>query len=335
MSKTFNFSELVNIDETRLPIYHRIEYEDVVVQISIKDLKSPLVYTFDDLRSAGCTKERDGWGFKFSLKQGVNVISILESSKSNWYRSTNMIEAIKKISRWPLLHKFKLRMSYGTSMGAYAASAFADVLYVDTCLLLSPVSSLNKDYCGWDTRYKQGSEMNWTGVFNDGARVTNARCFVIYDPTFHLDKLHADRYRNLATNPYMIPVCGFEHSSAKYLNELGLLKKIFLQLVHEKDFDRREFLKSVKEKRKLDKYYYNLLSVLKGPATYKRRIIVGSFINELLTTSKSQIHALERVGRVLYSLKEFELLRALTKFAVNNLPANKFFDLRNEEFNKL
>jgi hypothetical protein len=335
MDKTMDLSELFDIDETMLPIFYRLEYGDVVIQISITDLKKPLVYTFDDLRSAGCTKERDGWGFQFTLKQELNVISILEYSKSNWYRSPEMLELIQKLSCWPLLKKFRRRVSYGTSMGGYAASAFADILLVDTCLLLSPISSLNKNHCGWDTRYTNGAEMNWSGVFHDGAKVLSAQCVVVYDPTFHLDKLHADRFRNLSKNPYMLPVCGLEHSSSKYLTEIGLLKNLFLDVVYDRKIDRRAFLESVKEKRRLDKYYYNLLSVLKGTSTYKRRIIVGAFINELLRTSTSHISALERVGRVLYSLKEFELLRALTKFSVANLPDNTFFKMRNQEFNKV
>jgi hypothetical protein len=55
-----------------------------------------------------------------------------------------------------------------------------------------------------------------------------------------------------------IKTFGFGHSTAEYLNQVGLLNSLFLKVVNDKYISQIELYKVLRQSRSLDKYYFNL-----------------------------------------------------------------------------
>lgn len=174
--------------------------DDVFVKIYIENVQLPVVYTFSNASDITKTEDVNNldyspWGFDFVRKRGLNVISFSSFNSESWYRSREFhlwIERVlSKISSY-----FPYRFAYGSSMGGFGASVFADILGVEKLLLINPLSSLNKNVVPFESRFKHGSSLDWSGQYNDGS-INNATGYVVFDPLFDLDSKHAKRYANL------------------------------------------------------------------------------------------------------------------------------------------
>lgn len=113
-------------------------------------------------------------------------------------------------------------------MGGYAVSAYSELLNLDRCLLLSPISSLNKKVAPFEKRFSFARDhLNWTSNYFDGAKTETPK-LILFDPHLEQDKMHSIRFKNAN----LVKVRNVGHEVAKHLLELGVLKEVFISFVH-------------------------------------------------------------------------------------------------------
>ena len=206
--------------------------EDVYVKYWLHDSNLPLVVIFSNARYPTRILDLSNpgyhpWGYRFIRKHGVNVLAFSCFESVNWYRSLIFHQYLRELA--PVLQqKFPARIGYGSSLGGYATSAFADLLGLRRLLLLNPISTLNPDCVPWETRYAEARRNYiWDHSFQDGA-TTTSEGYIVYDPDFAPDAQHAKRY-----NKKFIHLClpGVEHGMPVHLKKLGILKPLVTDFI--------------------------------------------------------------------------------------------------------
>lgn len=190
-----------------------------------------LVVTFEaaDMTIDRQDPHRRGFGEDMLVKNGYAVLSVLTSS-AHWYRPPALLDAFARPDVKGFIDQFERRHSYGSSMGGFAALAFADLLQISNVVALQPISSLAPELAPWETRFERGRSLDWTGAYRDACegveRVTSI--YALFDPV-SADANHIDRLAKVSGDRLrMIPVAGANHAVPRFLLERGLLGKAVL-----------------------------------------------------------------------------------------------------------
>lgn len=221
----------------------------------------PLVFTFDNMASARGL-DRPGWGNQFLRKKNVNVISFLESSPEAWYRRESFLDVLMSPIDLIGARQFEKKVSYGGSMGGYAAAAFADTLRCDEAILLNPISTLSREIAPWEKRYPMAKKMDWSKNFHDAAEGVGSldRLFICVDGLFHPDLQHAKRISHKVRNTTIYRFPGVGHGLPNHMRKMGFLGKFIGGIVSGSPMTTTEFSRVVRGRREYVAYYKWMLS---------------------------------------------------------------------------
>lgn len=164
------------------------------------------------------------------VKSGIpaHFVSFLVN-RNSWYLGAE-VEAVASLirARFPT----ERLVTYGSSMGGYAAINLAPVLRADYAVALSPLSTLFPPYVDLigDTRFSvdrpglaQGHDRIGSGISQ------NLRGLLFFDPTDRQDSPHAARIASL-TRMTLIGVPQSGHPCGPLLNKIYPLKKILREV---------------------------------------------------------------------------------------------------------
>ncbi|MDP0926198.1 hypothetical protein Q0601_03340 [Paracoccus onubensis] len=190
-----------------------------------------LMVSFDNVSSAAeDTLDRLPWGYDFVAKNGWSQLGVMTFG-ADWYRNTGILEHLENLREQGFFRRFGKVVMTGTSMGGYAACAFASLAPGCTVIAFSPQSTLKPELVPWETRFPAGRRADWSGAFVDGAAESAAagQVFLVYDPGFQPDQRHIDRF----TTPNVIHLKAryAGHKSALFLRRAGLLSTVVRQTV--------------------------------------------------------------------------------------------------------
>lgn len=139
-------------------------------------------------------------------KAELNCVGFMAKS-ANWFPASSMEAAYRHIT--PILSRFTQRITYGGSMGGYAAIKFSALLQADRIVAFCPQWSIDVDECG-------GIDPGWSAYFQPRMTGMSIRpsdiagklyCFVdLGDPT---DAFHAGRIAAIAESVTIVnvPMC--------------------------------------------------------------------------------------------------------------------------------
>lgn len=211
---------------------NQIKLNSSVVRMSapLKDGVAPkeVVITFESAVASDRTNDmRYGFAEKFLLESGYACVSIL-CNAPHWYRPLDIREFLCSAYLRNFLSKFDRVHTYGSSMGGFAALAFADVLKADNAIAIVPITSLHDDFAPWETRFRKGYERNWNTPYNDAAKgiETPKSIWMVYDP-LSPDMPHIERLRGPAGDRALEvtwPNAG--HGVMQQLLRTGVLKEM-------------------------------------------------------------------------------------------------------------
>lgn len=285
----------------------RIDLKNHSMQIHTHNFDAPLIFTFDfmDVSEKKKLTEKEGWGFKLLKNNGFNVCSFILEDVYSWYRSQEFMEIMSIIKQTNPFLNFQNKISYGSSMGGYAASAFADVLQVNKAILMNPISTLNKKLAPFEIRFSEvRNKNNWHENYHDGAKeVANIPTYIVYDPLFSLDNAHVTRYKllcNSATHEIKVP--GVGHGIPWHIQALDVYKPLFLSII-DNNFQSfsNEFYKKIRKRKKYNGYFRFMLSKHNRHLTPNReKIILLAYIQYLFTEHQN-------LGKILDALKDVNL----------------------------
>lgn len=214
----------------------------------------------------------DPWGYKFIKGLGYNVLSFhCTEGNINFYRDKIFIQELNQLG--VDLPDFIERLSYGSSMGGYAATAFSEPLKVNRVLAISPISSRRRDLATWDYeagRSLESFNLDWSGQYTDGAE-SSASGYVVYDPLYDLDKLHAIRYKSLS----FLRVPGVGHHLPRHLQSMNMLNWLVEAFI-KNDLRKDDFYRLARNRRNIQIYYEWMLSKENKKLTPMREKILNA-----------------------------------------------------------
>lgn len=290
--------------------------DNVVVRVVPAEDVSRWVVTFDNY-GIGQGFDRPAFGEAFLRKVGVSAVHVM-GRREDWYQYPEMVEAMAVVRG--VTAGARRVMTYGSSMGGYAAIRFADGVGADAVLAISPQYSLDPLKVPFETRWRQEAErIEWRPEI-DGA--INCRCapIIVFDPQ-GIDGRHVDLIA--AETPiqrFSLRYSG--HPSATYLSELDLLEPLALQALSG-DLDVVEFRAEALRLKAQCPAYLSRLAELQPPQRARLALDLAQRACALAPANPialSTLAALQsRAGDQAQALASYSILSDVTDRAPNYL----------------
>ena len=185
-----------------------------------------LVISFDNLSDAGYPyTDIRPWAESFVRGNGWSHLGIYARGPS-WYRDAKLIHFLENLRDDEFFARFGRVTLIGTSMGGFAALAFASLVPGAHVVAMSPQTTLDPLIVPWEDRFQKGQAQNWDLPYSDAATgLENAgKVYVIYDRFLEADQAHADRLPQDKIITLNAIGCG--HKTAVALRRMEQLKPI-------------------------------------------------------------------------------------------------------------
>ncbi|MEG3085487.1 alpha/beta hydrolase [Sphingomonas sp. PB2P12] len=244
-------------DETRIEPRTTVELyrsDTLLVRQVVADSSQRWVITFDH-HSIGDGFDRFGFGEEFLLANGISAIHVLGRG-NDWYQYEDILDAMAAVRA--ATAGASRRVTYGSSMGGYAAVRLADAVAADGVLALSPQWSINPARARWENRWPQDSHrIRWLDTI-DGSVTCRAQPVLVYDPHMPLDGQHV-RHIAAETPSLLVAVPYSGHPASTFLGEITLLKPMLEDLLHDR-FDANAVAKTIRARRSTSSVYLGALA---------------------------------------------------------------------------
>lgn len=226
----------------------QIVFEDEHIRaIYLKGTSDTLVLSFGDLitRAKGNSINAE----KSLSKYEYNVIGIMPKQKS-WFPAVSMLGVLAAIQ--PILAQFKHIVSYGGSMGGYAAIKYAKAFGMNRVVAMVPQYSIDPTEVD-DRRYTDfyDEELNANMRIQASDIVEDCEYIIVYDPYFDLDREHYDKIKPLIPQLHTLHLPYTGHDAIAVLANSALLHD-FIQ----HPFNQTYFYKQIRAVKKNSKFYY-------------------------------------------------------------------------------
>jgi pimeloyl-ACP methyl ester carboxylesterase len=182
------------------------------------------VVTFDSFSDVG-TFDRPGYGEAFLDRSGVDAIHVV-GRDNDWYQYPQMPEAMKAVH--DVAANYARVVTYGSSMGGYAAIRLAGLVGAHAVLALSPQFSINPRVVFWERRWPDNAR-RFKDVWESALPWPKlSEAYIVYDPRT-LDDRHTALLRSrIACRAIALPFTG--HPVTGFLAEIGLLQLSILSV---------------------------------------------------------------------------------------------------------
>ncbi|MBU3846266.1 MAG: hypothetical protein H9855_04730 [Candidatus Acinetobacter avistercoris] len=226
----------------------QIVFEDEHIRaIYLKGTSETLVLSFGDLitRAKGNSINAE----KSLSKYEYSVIGIMPKQKS-WFPAVSMLGVLAAIQ--PILAQFRNIVSYGGSMGGYAAIKYAKAFNMNRVVAMVPQYSIDPEEVT-DRRYTDFYDEELNGNMRIQAEDIVADCeyIIVYDPYFDLDREHYDKIKPLIPHLHTLHLPYTGHDAIAVLANSALLHDFI-----ERPFDQTYFYKQIRAVKKNSKFYY-------------------------------------------------------------------------------
>lgn len=290
--------------------------ENVVVRSIPASDTSRWVVTFDNY-GIGHGFDRPGFGQEFLADAGISALHVM-GAREDWYQYPEMGEAMKAVRQ--ATSGAERVMTYGSSMGGYAALRFSDAAGANAVLALSPQYSIDPKKVPFEKRWIQDSRrIHWLSEI-DGRLTSAARPVVVFDPSAedgqHIALIQSDIEITAISLPHV------SHPATTYLGEVGLLKPLVFQTLSG-ELDGPSFNRQARLARRTSSLYVsNLAQAQPGyrlalALSLARLAVERAPGNPLVGTTLARI--LSRAGEHDEAVAEMERVTALTNGDPNYL----------------
>lgn len=266
----FEFAEILfsNSKISRRSLDVTIERSDYFVDIHITNSKV-LFFSFEfggfDKKGA---LNREAWGGGYFRYKDISYVGV-KPKWNNWYLSPPLDLIIEELK--PIIEMYESVITYGSSMGGFAALTYANLLSASKVIAFCPQSSRLPENCPWENPSRDElKKLHSESIYADAVgNYSKARdVFIFADLHNERDRLHAHRLE--AGNVSIINTPFIGHSIPSYLNALGIFTDIPISIIEDR-FNALDFSKKMRARRDLKRYF----SIMKYKATgSKKRLYI-------------------------------------------------------------
>jgi hypothetical protein len=200
-----------------------------------------------------------GFGEEFFRAHRIDSVFV-NCATNEWWQYRDLPRALSILRG--LAASWRRTVTYGSSMGGYAALRFAGAIGATTCIAVGPQYSPRGVVVPGEDRYD--SLVSATDFLHEDAyRICRtATNFVLYDPLYRMDKRHVLRYAQEANLLHVrVPCTG--HTPTVVLSQCGLLGDVILELLSG-IFLPAEFRRSFRRARRASSEYWRELALRSG-----------------------------------------------------------------------
>lgn len=236
-----------------------------------------LIVTFENLDHVfEHADTRMPWGHHFVETNGWSMLGMMAQGWT-WYRDEAVFDFFDRLRDERFFDQFEQVIFYGASMGGYAAAAFSAACPDATVICISPQATLDRDIASWETRYKKAWHRNFSSRYGFAPKMIAAahRVYVFYDPTQHLDAMHAALFSGENVQKFQCRYFG--HRIASLWQQIGILKPVILDCVGG-TLTRPKFYKYLRARRDNNRYHKELIARLEAARRYSLVIKLGKAI---------------------------------------------------------
>ncbi|MCE0961810.1 hypothetical protein, partial [Pseudomonas putida] len=185
----------------------QIVYEDECIVVVWQPGRSNFILvTFGDL--ANLANGVDLYAGVPARKLGLTCIGFM-AKKPNWFPPSNVEKAISSIQKY--FFGFNEIVTYGGSMGGYAAIKYSSALKATSVAAFCPQWTIDKNECsGRNPGYQEHFLPTMTGMGIKSQDISGS-VFIFFDPTHDNDKYHANVIRSKAGVAKYVPVRSVGH----------------------------------------------------------------------------------------------------------------------------
>ena len=282
-------SDMGSLSETAAEADELFRSDNLVVRRVPAANTTRWVVTFDHY-AIGHGFDRPGFGEAWLRAQGISAIHVMGRAE-DWYQYPDMAAALATV-RAATMGAERV-VTYGSSMGGYAALRFADAAGATDILALSPQYSIEPGIASQELRWTQDAKrIRWLPDFN-GPIASSARAVVVFDPTGP-DLWHGERIEtDLGVRAIRIPYSA--HPVTTYLSDVGLLGPLIDDLLAGV-FDPRAFRREARRRRVGNGIYLGELAAAQ-PA--RRSALALALAQRALDVSPGNYHARVSQARLL------------------------------------
>ncbi|WCT73020.1 alpha/beta hydrolase [Sphingomonas naphthae] len=191
----------------------------------------------------------EGFGEAFCARRGISYVGVIGRG-NHWYQYGDLPDALAAVAR--AVRGAARVMTYGSSMGGYAALRCADAVGASAVLALSPQYSSDSAVVPFEGRWRQEAQaIDWLPAFGGPLRCA-CRPVVVYDSSAedgrHVALIAADTAIDAVPLPYV------GHPAGSFLISVDLLEPL-VGAVLDGRFDRAAFLANADALRRQDPFY--------------------------------------------------------------------------------
>jgi tetratricopeptide (TPR) repeat protein len=175
----------------------------------------------------GCGFDQSGFGEKFFKDNRISAVHVVPVSPA-WYQYEEILWVAAEIKK--ITGKYSRVVTYGTSMGGYAAINFAHLVGATDVIAISPQYTIDPKRAPAETRYVNAFNHFKDFVYDQpaGRDWASVDALIVFDPKDILDTYQANMAR-IDTSACLVPLRYSTHPSTQVLS-INSLKQFLLHV---------------------------------------------------------------------------------------------------------
>lgn len=178
----------------------------------------------------------------------INCIGFMAKS-SNWFPKKSILAALDEVSK--ITSQFEIIITYGGSMGGYAALKYSSTLGAATIISYIPQWSISPEDCGSnDSRFSSYFTVDLKNMAIEKSEI-NGKAYIFVDPHYKQDVFHYEKIKSIYPTAKKVNVYSADHHVTAILAGSSALKLIVESAMRD---DEQRLLESVAETRRKNKF---------------------------------------------------------------------------------
>ena len=222
-----------------------------------------LVISFDaGGRRHAADPARPGFGQKFLVQAGFDAMFVLPK-QLDWYQTPELATFFLQRAADGFFKKYKRIVTYGSSMGGFAALAYSKYVGATHVIALQPRTTLIHSQARWRSSFSRRMTIRQNGPLADALDGLNntAAVSVFFDPFFKRDAIHASRLIGKGPNIRLLKIPFVGHTVPSFLAQTGQLQTVF-NMALAPEFDAKYFYRLTRQRRNYAVYHRRLSQAL-------------------------------------------------------------------------